>query len=365
MAAIPDSPKQSGFVNPFRDVDYGALWRKARGDSSADVIKKWDNVQPTLFGHASGTDATLPGGSKSPIGRSEVQTIIADARDYPEIASSTSLISNDPPTPTPDPVAQRLAAAEAQADPLRKALSAVDVELRNNLASNRGEYDNILSDYRAQDASDRQEYERQVGQNETQFTTNRHNQLLSGARLNNSLRNILASMGALAGTGSQLAGDTATRITNRAIGEAGENFSDNAATLDRTWSNAEREQERRRKQAETELERRNLATERSALEGRQGILNSLANLFGSDTQQGQQYLSQAGELYGQIANTSRPVIADYAAANATYSPAELNSYLAGIGNNPAEVSRTAPGASTVPLNSPLFGRDRRRERELV
>ena len=44
---------------------------------------------------------------------------------------------------------------------------------------------------------------------------------------------------------------------------------------------------------------------------RQNILNQLGNLFGAGTAKGADYLGQAGALYGDIANTTRPNVGTY------------------------------------------------------
>ena len=258
--------------------------------------------------------------------------------------------------------AQRQAEIRAQADPIYKALAALDTEKANQLRGNQETYDQRLREYNDRFASDRSNWEENVATNEGGLQSQRQNKMLSGARLSQGLNSILASMGALNGTGQFLANQAVEGITNRGLGESTETFEANAGNINSAWEQAEREARQRRENAENILRDQNSATNRDILTSRQNMLNQLGNLYGSDTSQGRGYLADAGALYSQIAGTSRPNVAQYQEASSLYSPEALDSYLSGIGNTQVTSESRGSGGG-VPVNSPLFAGTRRRRDE--
>ena len=259
--------------------------------------------------------------------------------------------------------ARSAAAQEQQANPLRQALAGLDTTLSNRLSQNQGEYDKVLQQYNEMDAQDAAAHAKQVGDNEAALTSQRQSQMLQGARLGNNLQSVLASMGALNGTGGFLANQAVQGIVNSGLGSAKEAFDTNAGNINTAYEQAEREQRQRRDDASTLLANKNSNTRADVMTNRQNILNQLGNLFGAGTAKGADYLGQAGALYGDIANTTRPNVGTYQKASSLYSPSALQSYLDGIGNT--SIQSQSGAASQTPINSPLFAQnDKRRQEQL-
>lgn len=261
--------------------------------------------------------------------------------------------------------AQRQAAIQAQANPLLQALSGLDTTLSNNLKGVRDTYDQQMREYNDRFARDRANWEENVATNEGGLQSQRQNKMLSGARLSQGLNSILASMGALNGTGQFLANQAVEGITNRGLGEATETFQANARNINSAWEEAEQEARNREERAKQIRADQEANVRADILGKRQQILSQLGQLYGPDTAEGARYLGQAGSLYGQIAQTTRPNVAQYQEASSLYSPSALESYLSGIGNTQVTSESRGSGGG-VPVNSPLFaGTRRRRDEQLV
>lgn len=257
--------------------------------------------------------------------------------------------------------AQRAAALEQQANPLRQALSSLDIVRDNRRGEIDSEYDRNIGAYDEQMEQDRATYDKQVTQNEQNQAGNRQAALLAAARGGSGLRSVLGSLGALSGSGAQLADRAIQTEANKDIGEADRAFNTSADTINTAWSNTEREDRQRRLDAEAAKTNRLNQADQDYFSNRQNVLTQLANLFGVDTTQGAQYASEAGSLYPQIASASRTAVADYAPSSSLYSPQALETYKAGTRD--MTVGNTI-GAGGDALNAPLVaGSDRRRREE--
>lgn len=298
-----------------------------------------------------------------PDARFPISSAILNGTSIPDPDSLLNQSTSQQQAATTNAAAAAAAAKEQQANPLRQALAGLDTTLSNRLSQNQGEYDKVLQQYNEMDAQDAAAHAKQVGDNEAALTGQRQSQMLQGARLGNNLQSVLASMGALNGTGGFLANQAVQGIVNSGLGGAKEAFDTNAGNINTAYEQAEREQRQRRDDASTLLANKNSNTRADVMTNRQNILNQLGNLFGAGTAKGADYLGQAGALYGDIANTTRPNVGSYQKSSSLYSPSALQSYLDGIGNT--SIQSQSGAASQTPINSPLFAQnDKRRQEQL-
>lgn len=267
------------------------------------------------------------------------------------------------PVGTQQPV--RTGPSQAQLDPLLAALSSLDTTRDQGLAAAQSKFDRNRAAYDAENIQDRQNYEKQLAQNEGNLSANRHAALLQASQGGLGLRSVLASLGALSGTGGQLADQAIARAANKDIGAADDAFRTSADTLNTAWSDTERKQRQRDEDAKAAFENEQRSIQQNILQSRQGILTQLSNLFGADTEQGRNYASQAASLYPQIAQNSQRSVGSYQAASPLYSEQALDTYKGGVRD--LTVGTRAGGGNESVLNSPLFALPgaRRREEELV
>lgn len=256
--------------------------------------------------------------------------------------------------PVIQPAAAPVRPSAAQVDPLLAALNSLDTILGNRNAQSDDEYNRAITGYNEQDTLDRKAYDDNVIQNETTLTSNNQRALLNAANGATGLRGVLASLGGLAGSGSDVISRLVGLAANSDTGEARETFDVNATNLGQSWGNAERAQRQRREDADATLKNNKQNNTASKLTSEQAIYEQLANIYGSDFAEGGTYASKASALAAPIAATTRATVAPYQAASSSYSPAALKSYLAGTQNLEVNTGGGAGGESMVPVNSPLF-----------
>lgn len=250
--------------------------------------------------------------------------------------------------------AKRAAALKLQSDPLLASLSSLETILGNKNTQSRSEYQRALDSYNEQDALDKTAYNENVVQNESTYTGNNQAALLNAANASSGLRGVLSSLGALAGSGSDVVQRLVGLAANQDVGASRKTFDANAGNLNQAWGQAERQQRERRSDASALLENNLQNNEATVLSSRQSILQQLANVFGTEDARGQQYASEASALAAPIARTTRATVAPYTKASSSFSPAALQSYLAGTQN--LNVSTAGGGgAGQTPINSPIFG----------
>lgn len=250
--------------------------------------------------------------------------------------------------------------SQAQLDPLLASLGSLDTVLANRNAQSQAEYDRAISGYNAQDDLDRRAHTEGVQGNERTLTSNNQRALLNAANASTGLRGVMSGLGGLAGSGKDVVARLVGLAANSDTGAARETFETNAGNLTSAWGRAEQAQRQRREDANATLENNKQNNQAGVLTSRQSIFQQLANLYGDALPEGRTYASQAASLAPQIAATSRATVAPYQAASGTYSPDAVKNYLAGTQNLEVNAGGGA-GQSMVPVNSPLFSSDRKKD----
>lgn len=245
-----------------------------------------------------------------------------------------------------------------QVNPLLQSLQSLGEIESNKNAQTEAEYGRAIAGYDASDAIDLKNYQENVTGNEKAYTANNQAALLNAANASTGLRGVLSSMKALGGSGVNVVKRLVGLAANQDTGESRKNFDANASTINTGWASAEQQQRQRREDAKATRENNIQNNKASVLTSRQQIQQDLAKLYGPDSAEGKRYAAEAGALAAPIAATTRASVAPYAAASSAYSPAALQTYLAGTQN--LNVS-TSGGPAGTPINSPLFGRDKKDE----
>lgn len=338
--------------------------------------------RPTIF---SGTGPTLSNpGSPSPSGGFPTGTPIQSShvsRDAAPVGSTPEGSTYYDPTTgqlnkftngqwsvvpandtiTTDNTPTSTAPSQAVIDPLLSALTGIDTSLAGTLGNAQTKFDNVIKGYNDQDALDANAHANQVTQNDQQLASNRWLSLLENSRSLGGLRSVLDSFGGLAGDGANIARSMAESAANRDFGDAKNNFETNTEQIGTNWQQALHDAEQRRQDANAALGADQAAARLAASQGRQNIFEKLANLFGTDTAQGQSYASKAGGENADIAKFQVAANAPgkYASASPLFTPQALQNVLSrtrqvGLGN----------GASQEPINSPLYQAPDRRKDQL-
>lgn len=251
--------------------------------------------------------------------------------------------------------------SQAQLNPLFSSLDSLDTILGNKNAQSQAEYDRAIAGYNDADNLDRQAYDKNVRENETAYTSGNQAGLLNAANGAKGLRGVLASLGALSGSGMDVINRLVGLAANQDTGAVLKNFEANAGNLNQSWQATERQHRQRRDDALATLENNKQNNKASVLNSRKGIYEQLSNLYGDGTAQGNDYAAKASALAPEIAATTRASVAPYAAASAAYSPQALQQYLAGTQN----LNVDTKGAQQAPINSPLFAANEKKKDSLV
>lgn len=248
--------------------------------------------------------------------------------------------------------------SKAQTDPLLASLGSLDQVLANRTAQSDAEYNKATSGYNAQDTLDKQNYDQNKQQNEHNYTADNQAALLNAADSASGLRGVLASLGALAGSGQDVIRMLVNRAANADTGSARKTFDANATTLNNEWDQTTQKEAQRRADADATHANALQNDHADVLGSRQSILQQLASLWGANTNEGKDYASQASALAPQIAATTKATVAPYQSASSLFSPASLQDYLAGTQNLKVATS----GDSTPAINSPDYGPNQKKDK---
>jgi hypothetical protein len=225
-------------------------------------------------------------------------------------------------------------------------------------------YGSLVGRYDKERTRNREDYEEEGVTNNQNLLKNKQNALLAAAQGRRGLRGTLAAIGALSGTGSELADRAVQTSANQDIGEASETFAGNATTLDKAWDRFDEEDEDRRAEAGTARKNQRTALEGEIAGKRQNYFQKMAELFaeGGDTAAAAEWLGRAGGLNDVIANKTRVGATPFTARGAAFTPGDLESYLAGAGDMTVDVRSGGTGGAGGPTTL-LAGRQKKRERE--
>lgn len=248
--------------------------------------------------------------------------------------------------------------SQAQVNPILESIRQLDTVKRNKDAQSRAEYEQAMKGYAEQDALDRRAFDQNTFQNEDTYTRNNWAALLNAANSASGLRGVLSSLGSLAGSGEGVIERLVGLAANQDAGNARQTFDTNATNLNQAWGQAERQQRQRRADADALLANNLQNNEAQVLGSRQSLYQQLANMYGDGTDQGNSYASKAAALAAPLAKTTRATVAPYQSASSSFSPAALQQYLGGTQN----LNASASGQSTTPANSPVYNRDRNKDR---
>lgn len=280
---------------------------------------------------------------------------------------------NDPvsrtPTPTTDPSRTSAAAPappkvvnQAAVSATQQAIDSLGTEeqvgnqnIDQGLGSLMGRYD--LEAGRANE-----DFNEQTVTNNQNLQRNRQNALVSAAQGRRGLRGTLAAMGALSGTGIDLADRAVTSEANQDLGGAAETAAANVGTLTKAKKRFDEEDTVRRDEARTTAENQRTALRGNIASKRQQMYQKMAEIFeeGGNTAEAGRFLGMAGGLNNEIAANTRVAATPFTAKSAAFTPGTLESYLAGAGDMTVSVGEGGTAGNLNPT-SILAGRSGRRK----
>ncbi len=256
------------------------------------------------------------------------------------------------------------AARKAEVDSIMSSMGTLDSVLANRNQTTNDTYNQAVRSYDDTFALDRQARDKAQIQNEQANTDARQAAMVQAAAGGRGLRSVLASMGALGGTGLDLANQAVSREANIDIGNADKNFQTNAGNITDSWARAEDEDRRRRAEATTIRDNSLTNNAADVAASRQSMYNQLAGMYDRGSAEANSYLSQASALNPAIAAGSKQAVTPYAKSQQLFAPGKLQEYLGGVRDLSVGASAAPSGQTSSPVNSPLFGQSEDKRRQI-
>lgn len=326
----------------------GNIWYKDSGGTR--------NMGPA--GSNAGNPAPDAGGFYDPWADASETAIRFDAQQIadPMVARETSYSGAGSGTPAKSVNTAAVGATQA-------AIDSLGTEQNTGYTNIDDSYLSVLGKYDRERVKAEGDYGEQTVTNTKNLTKNKQNALVAAAQGRRGLRGTLAALGALSGTGSELADRAVTQGANEDIGEAADAYAGNAQNLDKAIGNFRDEDKDRVSEAQTQRTNQRTALEGSVAAKRQQFYQKMAELFseGGNTGEASTWLNRAGELNNEIASKTRVAATPFAERAAAFTPGDLEQYLAGAGD--MTVSAETGAKSPVGTPSILAGRKRKKEEE--
>lgn len=218
----------------------------------------------------------------------------------------------------------------------------------------------LLGRYGREAERNERQYSTQSTTNKQNLQTNRQVAMSNAVQGRQGLFGTLASLGALSGSGIELANRAVQQGANADLTGAQGTFNENQTRLDTIIEQFRDEDEERKREAESAARDARSGVQAEIARSRQGFYSKLADDYAQmgNEAEARRYSQLVAEQYPLLARTSIPSL-NLPERSAAFTPTDLSNYIAG-GNTTVQVAPAQPGGlpglmvSTAP---------RRRERE--
>lgn len=225
-------------------------------------------------------------------------------------------------------------------------LGAVDSQVNTGLGSIDKALGGLMGRYDTEAGSNEKNYTDQSTTNQGNLQKNKQTALVNASQGRQGLFGTLSSLGALSGSGIDLANRAVQKGANDDLSGAADNFSENQQGLDTSIGQFRQEDKARREDANTSAENARTNVRNDAAKTRLQFLTQLANDYSAqgDEASAKRYAGQAAGLYPELAKTSVPD-ANIAYSGAAFTPSTLSSYIAGADSTQVQATPTEGGLS--------------------
>lgn len=243
------------------------------------------------------------------------------------------------PAPKPDrsnSIALQNAGLEALGGQTQAGLSAIDKALAR-----------LLGQYSEEAEANEGVYGTQSTTNQQNLQRNKQTAYVNASQGRQGLFGTLSSLGALSGSGIDLANRAVQRGANEDLTGASDNFSENQSNLDTAIGTFRAEDKRRRGDAEFSAGNAKTNVQGEAAKQRQQFYTQLANDYaqmGNDAES-KKFATLAAQQFPEIAKANVPN-ANIGYSGAAFTPASLQSYVAGADSTSVQ---TTPGGGGFSL----------------
>lgn len=258
------------------------------------------------------------------------------------------------PAPKPDrsnSIALQTAGLDALGAQTQAGLSAIDQALAR-----------LIGQYDTESGANEKLYGDQSTSNQQNLQRNKQTAYVNASQGRQGLFGTLSSLGALSGSGIDLANRAVQRGANEDLTGASDNFSENQSNLDTSIGTFRQEDKRRRSDAEFSAGNAKTNVQGDAAKQRQQFYTQLANDYAQmgDDGNSKKFASLASAEFPNIAKSNVPN-ANLGYSGAAFTPASLQSYIAGADSTSVQ---TTPGAGGFDLPGLVASPTKKKQRQL-
>lgn len=229
-------------------------------------------------------------------------------------------------------------------------LGAVDSQTDAGLSSIDKALATLKGQYGEEAAANEKSYTDNSNTNQGNLQKNKQSAMVNGAQGRRGLFSTLSSLGALNGSGIDLANNAVKRGVEVDLSGAADNFATNQGGLDTSIGTFRREDKNRNANADLSAENAKTNVRNDAARSKQNFYKNIANDYDDmgDAGNSQRYSGMAASLYPSVAATNVPN-ANLGYSAAAFDAPSLESYLAGQGGTQVTATPTQPGAGANAL----------------
>lgn len=229
-------------------------------------------------------------------------------------------------------------------------LNAVDQQTESGLASIDKVLATLKGQYAEEAAANEKSYTDNSNTNQGNLQKNKQSAMVNGAQGRRGLFSTLSSLGALNGSGIDLANNAVKRGVEVDLSGAADNYATNQGALDTSIGTFRREDKNRNENADLTAENARTNVRNDAARSKQNFYKNIANDYdemGNAAESGR-YSGMAASLYPAVAASNVPN-ANLGYSSAAFTAPTLESYLAGQGGTQVTATPTQAGAGPMGL----------------
>lgn len=221
-------------------------------------------------------------------------------------------------------------------------LGGADLQQNSGLSAIDKALGGLVGQYDTESTANEGNYHTQSDTNRNNLQTNKQTALVNAAQGRRGLFSTLSSLGALNGSGIDLANEAVQKGANEDLTGAEGTFSGNQVGLDTAINTFHAQDKQRRDDANTAAENAKTKVKHDTAVTKQGIFGNLANDYSAEGNSGEaaRYTKMAADLYPDVANNSIPS-SNLGYTAAAFTPGTLANYI----NNGATSVTAAPTQS--------------------
>lgn len=259
------------------------------------------------------------------------------AKDDPAVLDATA---QNPPPSNPNGGSGTAVVDKSGDIALQNAgIASVDEQTNSGIAAVDKKLLDIQGRYNEDSAANEANYTTQSDTNQNNLQKNKQSALVNASQGRRGLFGTLSSLGALNGSGIDLANHAVQAGANEDLSGAADNYSANQTGLDTGIETFRKDIKRKGEDAVASADNMKMGIHNNAAKSKQSFYSNLANDYAAmnDGGNASKYTGMAAGLYPEIAKTSLQDT-NLAYTPAAYTPGSLASYLAG--SNSTQVSAT-------------------------